>query len=108
IYHLLLSFSCNWFFVFQALRCPRNPNFSFFISSLRRATLVQWSEWFSDDAMPADSRHCVPLDFQVCERYTGNGADCGICVNRSELCVLGQLLFASGILVQLRSFLYVT
>jgi len=27
------------------------------------------------------------------------GADCGICANRSELCVLGQLLFASGILI---------
>lgn len=34
-----LESSCNWFFVFQALRCPRNPNFSFFTPSLCRTSV---------------------------------------------------------------------
>jgi len=67
IHQPLLSPSCNWFFVFQALRCPRNPNFSFFTPSLRRASVIRWSERFFDGAIPAESRHCVSFDFQVCD-----------------------------------------
>ncbi|EFN73197.1 hypothetical protein EAG_05323 [Camponotus floridanus] len=61
IFHQPFELSCNWFFVFQALCCPRNPNFSFFTPS---PPLPGASERFSNSAMPTESRYCVPLDFQ--------------------------------------------
>lgn len=102
----LLESSCNWFFVFQALRCPRNPNFSFFLIPLQfhrpmERTVLRW----------CDTRGISPLRSAwfpafVTEGCTENGS--GLRYLCKQVGAMPwQFLFASGILVRLRPPLHV-
>lgn len=107
-----LEYPCNWFFVFQALRCPRNPNFSFFTTSLRRTTAIRWSGWFSD-AMVRCPRN-LAIAFRLISRFvtegcTENGGRLWYLCKQVEAMrgwLVTFILFASGILVQLLFFTY--
>jgi len=68
IHQPLLSPSCNWFFVFQALRCPRNPNFSFFTPPLRRASVIR----ARDSSMVRYPRN-LAIAFRLISRFVTEG-----------------------------------
>lgn len=95
-----LEFSCNWFFVFQALRCSRNPNFSFFTPSYRLIPIIRWSMNVSPVVQcPRNLTIAFRLIFRFATVDTENGGRLWNLCKQVE--AMRQLLFASDVPIQL-------